>query len=245
MILVREGWFTMGSPGPADEQPRRIWLSSYWIDRTEVSNREYDAFCRATGHPVRERYPALPAVLDRSDHPVVGVTWANSADFATWAGKRLPTEAEWEKAARGADARRYPWGNELPSGGPPANYRDHSYRPISEGDEIGVPLALFERSDGFALTAPVTAFPGGRSPCGALNMLGNVAEWCGDWYAPRAARTGGDRDPRGPPTGEYKVLRGGSYATLAAELSCSGRGDRHRAGYRSPFVGFRCVRSAR
>lgn len=201
LIRIPGGEFTMGGVEFSSERPpHRVQLSAYWVGRTEVTNAMYRRFLAATGHPP-------PAVVQEErfsgdEQPVVGVDWADAAAYCAWAGGRLPTEAEWEFAARGTDGRRYPWGNEPPGAG----------------------RAVFEMDFLKGQAAPVGTTPGDVSPFGVLDMAGNVSEWCSDWAAPYAA--GGPEplpDPRGPTVGTLRVRRGGSYMSSGLGLRVSER----------------------
>jgi formylglycine-generating enzyme required for sulfatase activity len=197
----------------------KVTLKPYLIDKHEVTNGEYRAFAKIFGLP----FPVAPAF---DDLPVVNIPWESADAFAAWRGCRLPTEAEWEFAARGTDGRRYPWGE--PSDANMAN-----------GDD-GVDVASRPdgSKDGFAGIAPVGMFPKYASPFGVEDMAGNVWEWVQDWYAPYpAAQT---MSYAGPSAGEAKVMRGGSFKTNFLNLRTF-----HRA-YRIPNataddVGFRCA----
>jgi formylglycine-generating enzyme required for sulfatase activity len=170
-----------------DEQPqRRVYLDGYSIYRTPVTVAQYRAFCRQN---TREM-PPEPDWGWQDDHPIVNVTWHEAVDYCAWAGVRLPTEAEWEKAARGTDGRRYPWGDEWDSA------RCH--------------CSKRERHDAGS-TAPVGSYPQGASPYGVLDMAGNVIDWCADWYDRNSYQNAPDRNPTGPSSGEYRVLRGGTW----------------------------------
>ena len=189
------------SAGPTHQ----VALDTYYIDRHEVTNEQYEEFLVATGHP-------LPRFWDRSafngdNQPVIGVSWHDAWTYCSWAGKRLPTEAEWEKAARGTDALEYPWGEvwdpsklrSADSVGDRAidNYNDWIFwraGPMSE-----------------AVTAPVGSYPDGASPYGVLDMAGNVWEWVADWYDPSYYATSPERNPSGPAKGTARVLRGGAW----------------------------------
>jgi serine/threonine-protein kinase len=157
----------------------------------------------------------------RGDHPVVCVTWEQARRYCAWAGKRLPTEAEWEKAARGTDARTFPWGNTAPS----------------------CELAHYYDCEGTS-TLPVGTLKAGASPYGVLDMAGNVFEWVADWHHADYYALGPDRDPPGPASGEKKVVRGGAYSYGADELTVHGRTfDLPIKAFTQ--VGFRCVRDVR
>jgi len=215
MALVPAGPFTMGSDhGAPDEAPsREVHLAEFLIDRHEVTVFQFSRFCRETGRAMPEQ---PEAANDR--HPVVNVTWSEAKAYAEWAGKCLPTEAQWEKAARGSDARAFPWGNE-----PPDEDRARHRDPAEEG------------------TSAVGSYPAGRSPYGVLDMLGNAWEWCADWYAADAFGRGAPRDPIGPVEGTSRVLRGGVWDDRDSGLRVTRR-RRSRPDSRYDFVGFRCVK---
>ncbi len=229
MVAIPAGPFLMGSVekvGRDDERPQRsVYVDAFSIDSVEVTNARYLVFVEATGH----RHPPNPyqdsGVLTSAkgvEHlPVVQVNWHDAGDYCQWAGKRLPTEAEWEKAARGVDGRLYPWGNE-----PPTPER-----------------ANYERQwdDGKALRT-VGSMPDGRSPYGVHDMSGNAREWTQDWYAPDYYKQAPDRNPRGPDRGVLKVIRGGSWGSPQHDITATARG---RGGFalRTHGTGFRCARS--
>jgi sulfatase modifying factor 1 len=169
------------------EQPqRRIYLDGYSIYKTPVTVAQYRTFCWESGRPM----PPWPEWGWQDDHPMVNVTWPEAVAYCEWAGVRLPTEAEWEKAARGTDGRRYPWGDEWDSA------RCH--------------CSKVERHDAGS-TARVGRYPQGASPYGVLDMAGNACDWCADWYDETYYQNAPDRNPTGPPSGEKRVLRGGAW----------------------------------
>ncbi len=219
MVYVPAGEFLMGSPagpGDRDERPQhRVFLEAYWMDRMLVTVGDYRTFCRETGRSL----PLEPKWGWHEDHPVVNVTWEDAAAYAKWAGRRLPTEAEWEKAARGTDGREYPWGNQWDP------------RKCSNG--------INSRS-----TQPVGKYPAGASPYGALDMAGNVWQWCADWYDEDYYRFAPARNPTGPASGQHRVLRGGSWECDLPTMFRSARRDYEHTvlGARDNYDGIRCVR---
>jgi len=204
MVLVPAGEFIMGADNRApDEAPKRkVFVDAYYIDKTEVTNREYQSAVPSHSFPEGQ-----------ADMPVTGISWNEATDYAKAVGKRLPTEAEWEKAARGTDGRAFPWGNEF----------DKELCNSIEADVGGV--------------APVGTFLGGASPYGCLDMAGNVFEWTVDWYQAYPGNNLVTKD-----YGQvFRVLRGGSYQTPRFDVRCARRRfdkmDSERADY-----GFRCVK---
>lgn len=235
MVLIREGAFIMGSdkvdvedqaaefgssrPWYLDEHPeRRIFLEPFFIDKHEVSNAQYKKFIEAANydppsHWINRNYPP-----GQADHPVSRVNWFDAMHYCRWAGKRLPTEAEWEKAARGTDGREYPYGE---------TYDE------TKANIVGV---------GETGTAPVGFFAEGKSPYGVYDMAGNVAEWTSDWYQAYPGST-----HVSPFFGEeFKVIRGGGWARAHFSIKIFSRAA-HRF-YAAPHetftnVGFRCAKS--
>jgi formylglycine-generating enzyme required for sulfatase activity len=246
MVTIPAGEFQMGcddtNPNEncySDEQPlHTVYLDAYAIDTYEVTNAQYAEFLNAEGNQeeggdtwldaddidvrIHESGGVWQVDAGYEDHPVIEVTWYGSRAYCQWQGKRLPTEAEWEKAARGAsDTRMYPWGNEDPDC-TRLNYHDGTDYCVGD-------------------TTPVGSYPSGASPYGALDMAGNVWEWVNDWYASDYYDTSPYSNPQGPDSGTYRVLRGGGWRTLWDRVRVA-----YRAGYGLPYgsyygFGFRCV----
>jgi len=265
MVYVPAGEFIMGSTDEdiaallkenpkmaewlTDESPQfRVRLPAYWIDKCEVTVARYRKFCQDTGR----KMPDAPFRRWHDDHPIVNVTWEDAAAYARWAGKRLPTELEWEKAARGTDGRRYPWGSQWPPPAGSGNFADEAYRrrypdeARDDTDRGNPPLRGYD--DGYADTAPVGKFPGGASPFGALDMAGNVWEWCADPYDKDAYKRYAKGDLTPPASGITSVvLRGGCWLygnpTIFRCATRNGWTLDPRFVY-GLFIGFRCVRDA-
>jgi len=249
MVLVPAGEFTMGSNhGKDDEQPaHRVYLDTFFIDTYEVTNAQYAEFMRSTGHtpPYGDPWPRNTRQGQNppsgyEDHPVVGVSWLDAQAYCQWAGKRLPTEAEWEKAARGTDGRTYPWGEQEAT----CEYAVLFDRKVNKWP-FGIGCGRPE-------TWPVGSKPNGVSPYGAHDMAGNVAEWVSDWYALTYYARSPKSNPSGPEKGvrifrllgnkePFRVVRGGNWAAEGDGVRSSGRGwgEPHRQW---PRHGFRCAR---
>ena len=217
LVYIPAGESTMGAGG-FDDPRHSVSLSAYWIARTKVTNRMY-ALCVGVGvctPPKPEPGAAVYTDPTFVDHPVVGVTWDQADAYCSWAGGRLPTEAEWEKAARGPGGQDYPWGSTAPSCG----------------------LLNFNGCEG--TTTSVVAYPNSVSPYGALDMAGNAFEWVRDWYDATYYATSPIQDPPGPETGLYKAIRGSSFETEGTQIASA---IRHYGAtvYTSRDLGFRCV----
>lgn len=222
MARVPAGVFLMGdSRGALTERPQiRVHLDAFEIDVHEVTNAQYARFMRARlneGKPIRKPDTWDSPEFNPPRRPVVGMTWHEARAYCAWAGKRLPTEAEWEKAARGTDGRRYPWGNAFGSGRANA-----------------APAGLNR-------PAPVGSFPSGRSPYGLDDMAGNVWEWTATPYAAYYYRVSPLRNPRGPRDGWLKVIRGGSWMNGPDQVRTSVR-FRLDPVVKWKRVGLRCAR---
>ena len=235
MVHVPAGEFLMGSkeddPDSSDnEHPQHtVYVSEFWIDKTEVTNVQYQ-LCVSAGACQPSLY-ADDSHYNGPQQPVVGVYWNDAITYCEWAGKRLPTEAEWEKAARGMDGRRYPWGDEFDC--QRGNFDDET-----EDDDHVVPGG--EGCDGYVRTAPVGSFASGASPYGALDMAGNVWEWCQDWYDNDYYASSSQRDPQGPSSGGMRVGRGGSWVANERGVRAADR-FADDPDFCSGERGFRCV----
>lgn len=218
MVSVPAGWSLMGQDdGPRANQPQhRVYLDAFAIDRTEVTNAAFAEFLAETGYQAKGWDDRLRA--ERADRPVVGVIWREAHAYCQWAGKRLPSEAEWEKAARGEDERLYPWGDRWDSAN--ANMEESGY-----GDVL-----------------PVGSFPAGASPYGVLDMAGNAAEWVADYFDPDYYTFAPDHNPLGPSKVLDHVLRGGSWASPPRHAQTFFRDSSHSVDP-NQRVGFRCALS--
>ena len=201
----REDWFR-------DELPKEIHLRAYWIDTYPVTNAEYEKFVKATEHPIPPHWTSGSYQKDQADHPVTNVSWDDASAYAAWVGKRLPTEAEWEKAARGTDGRIYPWG-------------DTYWKDLCNG------------CNDYGGTTPVNRFEG-LSPYGVADMCGNVFDWVSDWYQDGYSST--VTNPKGPDTGEVRSMRGGFYGAGQRHLRSAYRGWAPQTN-KQDHIGFRCA----
>jgi formylglycine-generating enzyme required for sulfatase activity len=212
-------WFEAVSP------QHTVYLDAFWIDRTEVTNAQYRK-CVEAGKCRASEYTD-DADFNGDEQPVVGVDWNDAKAYCEWAGARLPTEAEWEKAARGSDGRTYPWGDEWD--GSKLNFCDKNCEYDWKDDKA---------NDGYQYTAPVGNYSEGASPDGALDMAGNVWEWTDSWYQAYPGSSYQDED-----FGEtHRVLRGGSWVGYQGLVCCAFR-DMLEPGLWYNDLGFRCARS--
>jgi formylglycine-generating enzyme required for sulfatase activity len=245
-------WFKDVSP------QHKVYLDAFWIDKTEVTNAMFARFVAETSYQTDAdkegtgiifnllsedwkkikganwQHPGGPTtdISGLDNHPVVQVSNQDARAYCKWAGRRLPTEAEWEKAARGTDGRNYPWGNQPPAGNL-LNFADRSLN-VREGDNSG--------DDGYRNTAPVGSYPAGASPYGALDMSGNVGEHVADWYSEIYYSNSPRRNPTGPSSGDYFVMRGGSWSRARWHVRTFIRVT-FTPEKRSNGVGFRCAAS--
>ena len=240
MVYVPAGEFVMGSDdGPPHEAPaHKAFLDAFYIDKYEVTNADYYPFWMADGGERSTHTPISYGELTggdwpeiaqtRPNYPAVGVSWADAVAYAAWAGKRLPTEAEWEKAARSADGRLWPWGN--------------LFSRLIHG--VTVHANVWNGRDGYDNgLAPVGGYPTGASPYGALDMAGNVWEWVADWYSESYYHRGPSHNPTGPEIGSRRVVRGGSWVNEPQLSRCANHMGRH-PGVGTSFIGFRLARDA-
>lgn len=229
MVFIPGGHFLRGLDWgkTEDSQPSKIIeVSPFFIDQLEVTVEEYIKYLKSINKPI----PPFLSDLDMGGdkQPVFKAKWQEAVDYCASHGKRLPTEAEWEKAARGWDNRYFPWGNELPdeNGEYRANYN---------------PGMRFE--DGFRYTSDVGTFiENGASPYGVLDMAGNLWEWTSDWYDPNYYKGSDRKDPKGPESGDEKVIRGGGYDTFINSLILTTRLS-EKPEMRRFYIGFRCAMS--
>jgi formylglycine-generating enzyme required for sulfatase activity len=225
LVYIPSGIFPMGSsdsdPGSFDhEKPQHnVYLDGYWIDQTPITNYMYAAcvqagHCSPPAHPAAEKIPYDSSVM--AYQPIIYVSWFDAEIYCEWAGRRLPTEAEWEKAARGTDGRLYPWGENKPHSGT-ANFNN----------TLGI-------------TTDVGEYPEGASPFNILDMAGNVRQWVADWYQENYYAISPDTNPLGPESGTERVLRGGAYSDTAVNLRSATRFF-HEPGSPGINRGFRCA----
>ena len=232
MVYVPAGEFIMGSTRYDDEKPvHTVYLDAFWVDKTEVTNAMYQECVAAGACQPNEDYGAD---FNDPNQPVVGVDWNDAKAYCQWAGKRLPTEAEWEKAARGTDGRTYPWGD---------GWDVRTTKRLNFADKnTDFDWSDKEADDGYEYTAPVGSYSDGASPYGALDMAGNVWEWVADWYDADYYANSPSRNPAGSDSGDSRVLRGGSW-NLSQYVVRSAFRNGSSPDLRYYNVGFRCALS--
>ena len=231
MVFIPAGRFRMGSKFNADEKPKHdVSVKGFYLDKYEVTVKQFRQFCRAT----RRKMPRQP-LWNNENHPVVNVTWHEANAYARWAGKRLPTEAEWEYAARSGNKRLYySWGNVKPDRRNGGNIADESIRAEKRGWKIW--KGYF---DGFVYTSPVGSF--NPNQYGVYDLTGNVCEWCSDWYQADYYKNSPEFNPKGPQKGSHKVLRGGSW-NLGPRAVLTTKRFYFRPDVTINYVGFRCAK---
>ena len=196
LLYVPAGNFTMGSIAAWDwDDPQHtLYLDTFWIDQTDITNKMYalcvsDGACNLPSSTSSSTRSSYYGNSEFDNYPVIYVSWSDAAAYCTWAGRQLPTEAEWEKVARGTDRRTYPWGNETPDG------------------------SLLNYNTNVDDTTAVGSYPKGASPYGALDMAGNVYQWVNDWYSNGYYQSSPSSNPLGPDSGQFRVLRGGYWGS--------------------------------
>jgi iron(II)-dependent oxidoreductase len=216
MVLVPAGWFRMGEDdGRASNQPAHsVYLNAFAIDRTEITQAAFAQFVAATDAPLK----SWSESEGNPNDPATGVVWREAEAYCRWVGKRLPTEAEWEKAARGEDGRRYPWGD------------------VWEAERCNT------ADSGRGRVMPVGSLPRGASPYGALDMAGNAAEWVADYFDAAYYTIAPDHNPTGPNIVVDHGLRGGSWASPSEHAQTFFRDSSHSVEP-NPRLGFRCALS--
>ena len=224
MVLVPAGEFGMGSlGGDPDELPvHKVYLAAFFMDKYQVTVSQYTRFLEATPQDSPPEWTLMNKPTNQS-RPVANVDWVDADTYCKWAGKRLPTEAEWEKAARGTDGRVYPWGNE-----PPTRFHANSGKEVWSNHSALSPVGTFEE---------------GKSPYGIYDMAGNVWEWVSDWYDQEYYQLSPPQNPSGPRKGSHKVVRGGSWGSNGiTDLRASNR-EIHVSSFRGLGTGFRCAKT--
>jgi sulfatase modifying factor 1 len=217
MICIPRDPFLMGGSDRRDNPRHTVTLSAYWIYKNLVTVEMYKEYCKATGAKMPPP-PKFNADWIKEDHPVVNVSWHNAKAYSKWAQVDLPTEAQWERAARGTDGRKYPWGNEF---------------------ECGKVWASKKKVADAGGTTAVGHY--GISPCGCTDMAGNAWQWCADWYDAEYMKMSPASDPMGPRSGTGRVLRGGSWGDNRADrFGCAQRAN-CRPDAENRFFGFRCA----
>jgi formylglycine-generating enzyme required for sulfatase activity len=221
-VLIPAGAFIMG--GGENSLRREIFVDNFYMDKYEVTVGRYAAFLKDSVNVKPPEYWETVDLQSDAELPVVGVDWRDADKYCQWAGKRLPTEAEWEKAARGTDERKYPWGNDEPTP-QHARFATPSDTSVYKGRVVRV-----------------GSYSKGASPFGVYDVAGNVSEWTADWYS--ESLSGGDlQNPKGPGSGKAKVLRGGGWYDAAERLTTAKRMSASPAR-RAADIGFRCASNA-
>jgi len=249
VVRIPAGEFVRGSNnGRGDEKPERsIHLDAFDIDRFEVTNAQYRRFLQAEERTAPPYWMGVEYPIGQADYPVVGVSWEEADAYCAWVGKRLPTEAEWEKACRGTDGRTYPWGNEWDTRRANVETTAPQSWPV-DWSEAWKSLQASLIEDGTRGLKPVGSYPDGASVDGVLDLIGNASEWVGDWYNWGDYQNLPTQNPRGLGPPWNHSLRGSSWfdpygsTNWVQEMSrCSARNSSHET--QDPRVGFRCALS--
>ena len=229
MAYFPAGEFEMGSPdeeGKASEHPRHnVYLDAFYIDKYEVTFKDFEEYLAANPkqHPTITGWYDRKARPDMVNNPIFGLQWKRCKKYCEWKKKRLPTEAEWERTAKGIEKRKYPWGDEPPDD-QRANFGNCCF--INRGTVL----------------SQVGSFDQGKTPQGVFDLGGNVAEWVYDWYDKNYYKKGPYKNPKGPEKGKYHVIRGGAWNSLPVYLRSSSRyGDSDAKDYYG--IGCRCAKS--
>jgi len=237
MRLVPAGEFTMGSETYDNEKPiHQVYLNAYYLDKYEVTNALYQAcvdagICDPPHQTSSNSHSSYYGNSQFDNYPVINVDWNQAKTYCEWRGARLPTEAEWEKAARGTNGLTYPWGNAFD--GTKVNFCDKN---------CSFDWADNSYDDGYNDTAPVGSYPNGISPYGLYEMAGNVWEWVADWYDANYYSNSPASNPQGPSSGDGRALRGGSWSGSDDDVRTSSRPGNAPVLW-NYFFGFRCARS--
>jgi len=244
MIKIPAGEFLMGDNNSArNERPEHtVVLDSYYIDQFEVTMNRYQKFLDETDHDFPPLWDDGAAFEGAADHPAVGMAWGSAQAYCQWAGKRLPTEAEWEKAARGTDGRRYPWGHMQP-------FVDIARYNLGTTGWVSYAITLAPVTSGVSgMSIRHGLKTGTKSPYGLYHMAGNASEWVNDWYQRNYYRNSPKENPQGPETGEKKVFRGGSWEDPPKRLRVTARVSAEPdfpVEANDLTIGFRCARDVK
>ena len=244
MVRIPAGTFLMGSDRkvdrnayPAEFPQRKVYLDAYEIDKYEVTTVQFLKFVLASNRDplIDWQYDGGNFQETMANHPVMHVSWFDADAYCKWAGKRLPTSAEWEKAARGEDGRIFPWGNE-PAGLSRANF-----------GRTGLSGPVRDRPERLLLYPPIISvdkYENGASPYGVFQMAGNVAEWTADWYDPNYYKKAPDRNPKGPEKGTQRAFRGGGWIDSTPTVRPAQRNGTE-PNTKMNWLGFRCARDVK